>query len=193
MKVLESSRFHDFMISCKFMISWKSMISWKFMISWNFLFSWKLTQVQESSRKFMKVHDFKISLYVFMFLWLHENSCFYYFIKQTTATTATAFSRELMVFLLPRHRFFFWELQNLKFSSHEELLPPWRPFESPRPKRLCAATHCRTIAPTGFHSLPRFIELQFCFQAACSRSNLSLVFRGHGFMERNMVTLATPS
>ena len=105
--------------------------------------------VSSCSQKFMKIHDV---------------------MKRTTACTATFFKRELMVllFTLPP---LFWELQHLKFSPHE-LFPPWWPFESPRPKRICAATHCRTIAPSGFHSLPHFIELQLCFQVACPRSNL---------------------
>ena len=150
-----------------------------FMISWLLKL---LMKVHETSRKFMKVHEsfwkfLKVLESSWNFTKVHESS--WKFMKvhnlmnRTSACTATFFKRELMVslFTLPP----LWELQHLKFSPHE-LLPPWRPFESPRPKRLCAATHSRTIAPSGFHSLPHFIDLHLCFQVACPRSNLFFSF-----------------
>ena len=80
-----------------------------------------------------------------------------------------------------------------QFSRHKELLPPWRPFEPATQNvfalpRIVKRSHrpvvivYRTSSSCNFAFKQR-VHVQICLS----------VFRCHGFMERTVVTLATPS
>ena len=120
---------------------------------------------------FMKVHESSgfqsfINVYVFMISWL--------LMKRTTATNATAFWREHMASLFTSPPLLFGNCNTSSFRDAMNLLP-WRPFESPRPKRLCAATHCRTIVQSRYHGFTTLDWVATLF--SCSASTLKSAFQ----------------
>ena len=150
---------------------------------WSCRVSW-LFEVHESSWKFMisKFHECSC----FLISWFHEYSHSYHCeILLTRAHGLTLFTSPLL---------FFGSCNTSCF--HEELYP-WRPLESPWPKRLCAATHCRSTVyhcdgifrardPNAFE-LPRVAETKFTTATAFLEQTTQKLLRCHSLQNDRTV------